>query len=66
MATTKPDTTEATVTPAVPVIEIPPVDPGDAHGVGNIECTPVRPDLLHETAEKAEARWLAWQSAGVR
>ena len=62
----KPDTTTAPVTPAVPVIEVPPIDPGDPHGIGNVERTPVRPDLLHETAEEAEARWLARQSAGVR
>lgn len=62
----KPDTTTATVTTAVPIIAIPPGDPGDAHGIGNTERSPVRPDLLHETAEEAKARWLAWQSAGVR
>ena len=65
MASTKPDTT-VTATPTVPVIEVPPVDPGDAHGIGNIERRPIRADLLHETAEDAEARWLAWQSAGMR
>ena len=65
MATTKPDTT-ITATATVPVIEVPPIDPGDAHGIGNTERRSIRPDLLHETAEEAEARWLAWRSAGVR
>jgi hypothetical protein len=63
MASTKPDTS---VKPDVPVIEVVPRDPGDAHGTGNTERASIRPDLLHETAEEAEARWLAWRSAGVR
>jgi hypothetical protein len=63
MAATKPDTIAQ---PAVPVIETTPVDHGDAHGVGNVELAPIQPDLLHETAEEAEARWLAWRSAGMR
>ena len=63
MAVTKPDTTAQ---PDVPVIETTPVDHGDAHGIGTAERTPIRPDLLHETAEQAEARWLAWRSAGMR
>jgi len=62
----KPDTTAATVTPTVPVIEVAPIDPGDAHGVGNTTRATIRPDLLHETAEEAEARLLAWKAAGVR
>ncbi|MCJ2011540.1 hypothetical protein [Methylobacterium sp. J-076] len=65
MASTKPDTT-ATATATVPVIEIPPVDHGDAHGIGNTERAPIRSDLLHETAEEARVRWLAWMAAGVR
>ncbi|MGH1588011.1 hypothetical protein ACRBEV_06225 [Methylobacterium phyllosphaerae] len=63
MAATKPDTT---VPIDVPVIETTRVDHGDAHGIGNVEQAPIRPDLLHETAAEAEARWLAWRSAGVR
>lgn len=66
MASTKPDITALTVTPTAPAIEMPLIDPGDAHGIGNAERTPVRPDCLHETAEEAQSRWLAWQSAGVR
>ncbi|MCJ2125081.1 hypothetical protein [Methylobacterium sp. J-077] len=60
---TKPDTTAQ---PAMPVIETTPVDHGDAHGVGATERAPIRADLLHETAAEAEARWLAWRSAGMR
>ncbi|KQS52586.1 hypothetical protein ASG32_31850 [Methylobacterium sp. Leaf361] len=63
MASTKPDTTVKT---DVPVIETTPVDHGDAHGVGNVEQAPIRPDLLHETAEEVAARDAAWRSAGVR
>ncbi len=40
MASTKPDTTAK---PDVPVIEITPVDNGDAHGIGNVEQSPIRP-----------------------
>ncbi|WP_267361305.1 MULTISPECIES: hypothetical protein [unclassified Methylobacterium] len=63
MAAKKPDTTTQ---PNVPVIETTPVDHGDAHGIGNVEQAPIRPDLLHETAAEAEARWLAWRLAGMR
>ncbi|MCJ2048683.1 hypothetical protein [Methylobacterium sp. J-070] len=63
MAATKPDTAAQ---PDVPVIETTPRDPGDAHGIGTTERAPIRPDLLHETAAEADARWLAWRSAGVR
>ena len=60
----KPDTTaqdDAPATAPVPVIEIVPVDPGDAHGIGNAERAPIRADLLHETAEDAAARGSAWR-----
>jgi len=63
MVTTKPDTTSK---PDVPVIETTPVDHGDAHGIGNTERGPIRPDLLHETAEEVAARDAAWRSAGMR
>jgi hypothetical protein len=63
MTATKPDTTAQL---DVPAIEITPVDHGDAHGTGTTERAPIRPDLLHEMAEEAEARWLAWRSAEMR
>ena len=63
MAATKLDTT---VKPDVPVIETTPVDHGDAHGIGTTERAPIRPDLLHETADEVAARDAAWRSAGVR
>lgn len=62
----KPDTTTATGTDAILVIEVAPIDPGDAPGVGNTTRAAIRPDLLHETAEETEARLLAWMPAGVR
>ncbi|MGU3665064.1 hypothetical protein ACLBX9_12865 [Methylobacterium sp. A49B] len=58
MATTKPDTTVKT---DVPVIETTPVDRGDAHGIGNTERAPIRPDLLHESAEDAQANGTAFR-----
>ncbi|TXN41378.1 hypothetical protein [Methylobacterium sp. WL7] len=55
---TKPDTAAQT---DVLVIETTPVDHGDAHGIGTTGRAPIRPDLLHETAEEAEARGTAWR-----
>jgi len=63
MAATKPDTTAK---PDVTVIEVTPVDHGDAHGVGNVQQAPIRSDLLHETAQEVAARDEAWRSAGMR
>lgn len=63
MAATKPDTTAQT---DVPVIEVTPVDHGDAHGIGNVEQAPIRPGTLHETAAEVADRDAAWRSAGVR
>jgi hypothetical protein len=63
MTAIKPDTTAQ---PDVLVIETTPIDHGDAHGIGNVEQAPIRPDLLHETAEDVAARDAAWRSAGVR
>ena len=58
MASTKPDTTAQ---PDVPVIETTPIDHGDAHGIGNTERAPIRLDLLHESAEDAQANGTAFR-----
>lgn len=60
---TKTDTAAQT---DVPIIETTPVDRGDAHGIGTTERAPIRPDLLHETADEVAARDAAWRSAGMR
>ncbi|MFK5597948.1 hypothetical protein ACFZ8E_13160 [Methylobacterium sp. HMF5984] len=40
----------------LPVIWSPPIDPGDAGGVGNTAERVIVPGTLHETAEDVKAR----------
>ncbi|MCJ2008213.1 hypothetical protein [Methylobacterium sp. J-092] len=44
----------------LPVIWIPPVDPGDAGGMGNSTERVIVPGTLHKSAEEARADGTAW------
>ena len=52
--------TETDTTPPVPET-LPPIDPGDAGGIGNGDERIILPGTLAETAAEAEARGQRWR-----
>lgn len=63
MPSNEPKTVETAPTPDAPltVIWTPPIDPGDAGGVGNGDERTIAPDSLHETAEEMRDRGGKWR-----